>query len=94
LYEFCREFVAGVLGPLYTASSAVLFAARAALRFARSAASLSPSSAILSKPVRSSSAVRFFCFFIGCQQRSTNMILAKMQNSRIYSFSRFGVQLL
>jgi len=61
LYEFCREFVAGVLGPLYTASSAVLFAARAALRFARSAASLSPSSAILSKP----RALLFFCFFIG-----------------------------
>jgi hypothetical protein len=58
LYEFCREFVAGVLGPLYTASSAVLFAARAALRFARSAASLSPSSAILSKP----RALRFFVF--------------------------------
>jgi hypothetical protein len=43
--EFCRELGAGVGDPLPT-SSVVLLAARAALRFARMAASLSPSSAM------------------------------------------------
>ena len=43
--EFCRELGTGVGDPLPT-SSVVLLAARAALRFARMAASLSPSSAM------------------------------------------------